>query len=440
MIVVVAQRRPAPPPVANISASCRGCTPRAERREIATRHSSGFTDGRCDSRRSADRGSGELAVADATANAFLRLDLQAHDLWGLSATAGGTRVVYRLMHRGDWRMIVHDEVVLRVGAPAAFALSIDGQEGRVLGQTVETVAGHITPQNYRQFPRRSTVARVDAKSWMPTMVLRHHLSASVTRTINRETVVLLGWGRAILLQLAHPLVAAGVADYSGFRNGVHGYMVRVRHTVGAMLALTFGTEADVRMTAARINAVHSGVRGTLREPVGVFPVGTGYSARNPELLAWVHATLVDSMLVAYEQFVGPLTGEEQDQYCAEASVMGPLLGIPEGILPGSRSALNAYLDKMFGSDQIQVAEQARMVARSLLTPPIGPIATPFLWPVRLITLGLLPAAIRNAYGFPWDARDERNFRRVARVVKRARSFLPVFVREWPAARANRQAA
>jgi uncharacterized protein (DUF2236 family) len=253
-------------------------------------------------------------------------------------------------------------------------------------------------------------------------------------------VVLLGWGRAVLLQLAHPLVAAGVAEHSSFETGLRGYTVRVTHTVGAMLALTFGTEAEMRAVASRINAVHAGIRGTLREPAGVFPAGAGYSARDPELLCWVHATLLDSMLVAYEQFVGPLTREHQDRYCAEASVLGPLLGIQESILPNSRPELNAYLEKMFESGEIQVTEQARAVASGLLTPPLGPVAMPLLWPVRLITLGLLPPAIRDAYAFPWDAREERRFLRSVRVVKRARSLLPAFLREWPVARTDRQAA
>jgi uncharacterized protein (DUF2236 family) len=118
--------------------------------------------------------------------------------------------------------------------------------------------------------------------------------------------------------------------------------------------------------------VHTGVWGTLREPAGVFPAGTRYSARDPELLRWVHATLPDSMLIAYEQFVGRLTREGQDRYCAEASVMAPLLGIREGVAPSSRAELDAYLDRMFVSGEIQVTERARIVARGLLIPPLGP--------------------------------------------------------------------
>ena len=97
--------------------------------------------------------------------------------------------------------------------------------------------------------------------------------ASVSRRVNRETVVLLGWGRAILLQFAHPLVAAGVADYSRFHTARAGYLRRTRRTVGAMLSLTFGPPDEVARVLDRINAIHAHVHGALREPVGRFPAG-----------------------------------------------------------------------------------------------------------------------------------------------------------------------
>jgi uncharacterized protein (DUF2236 family) len=201
-----------------------------------------------------------------------------------------------------------------------------------------------------------------------------------------------------------------------------------------MLALTFGTDEDVRAIASRINAVHACVRGTLRETVGVFPAGTPYSARDPELVRWVHATMLDSLPVAYELFVGPLTCEEKDQYCAEATAIAPLVGLRDGLLPCSRAELEGYMERMFASGEIQVTDSARMLARCLLFPPLGPAATPLFFLVRLITIGLLPPVIREGYEFPWDAHDERTFRRCVTLVRRVRSLLPAILREWPAAR------
>jgi uncharacterized protein (DUF2236 family) len=259
-------------------------------------------------------------------------------------------------------------------------------------------------------------------------------SGVVARKINRETVVLLGWGRAILLQLAHPLVAAGVADYSRFQTDLRGYAARTTRTVGAMLALTFGSEEEMRAIASQINAIHNRIRGTLREAAGVFPAGTPYSARDPELLRWVHATMVDSLPLAYELFVGPLTPDEKDRYCAEAAMIAPLLGIPDGLLPCGLAEHESYMEQMFVNGQIEVTENARRRARSLLSPPLGPAAAPLFSVVRRSTIGLLPSAIRQSYGFPWDAHDDDALGRFVTFVRQVRWWLPRMLREWPAAR------
>jgi uncharacterized protein (DUF2236 family) len=257
---------------------------------------------------------------------------------------------------------------------------------------------------------------------------------SVGRKINRETVVLLGWGRAILLQLAHPLVAAAVADHSRFGGGLRGYVRRARRTVGAMLTITFGTEEEARVVVARITAIHDQVHGTLGEAAGIFPPETVYSARDPHLLRWVHATLLDTLPLAYELFVSPLTGEEKDRCCAEAADAGGLFGIPHELLPSRFDELERYVQQMLASGELAVTPRARTLARALLAPPLGPAAAPLFQLARLTTIGLLPPAIRDGYGFQWDARQEWLLRRTAALVRRARPYVPPLVREWPAAR------
>lgn len=257
--------------------------------------------------------------------------------------------------------------------------------------------------------------------------------SSVTRKVNREMVVVLGWGRAILLQLAHPLVAAGVAEHSEFRRDLIGYIGRTRRTVGAMLALTFGPPPRARLRADAINAIHDRVTGTLSEAAGVFPAGTRYSAHDPELLRWVHATLLDSVPLAYERFVGPLTAEEIDQYCLESAEMELHLGMPHGMLPRDRNELDRYLNGMFASETLHVTGTARRLADVLLSPRLGPFNFLFS-PARVITIGWLPPAIREAYGFAWRPRDAAALERWVRFIKRLRAWTPRLMREWPQAR------
>ena len=245
---------------------------------------------------------------------------------------------------------------------------------------------------------------------------------------------MLGWGRAILMQLAHPLVAAGVGAHSGFDAGPLAYVRRMRRTISAMVSLTFGSESEIRRTAGRINAIHWRVHGRLDRAVGPYAAGTPYDATDPALLAWVHATLVDSQLRTYALFVGPLTPAEEDRYCAEASQIGPRLGVPSGALPATRDGLDWYLREMQQADRLAVGEQARRLAAALLALPGGPCVAPARWLGRLITVGLLPAPLRDGYGFVWRERDARRLRAAAAALRAARRMAPRVLREWPAAR------
>lgn len=261
----------------------------------------------------------------------------------------------------------------------------------------------------------------------------HPDSASMARTVNREMVVLLGWGRAILLQLAHPLVAQGVADHSFFGPDPRQYAARAWRTVSAMLTMTFGSDEDARAVASRINAIHDRIDGRLRMPAGTFATGTPYSARDPELLRWVHATLLDSLPLAYDQFVGPLTVAQKDRYCAEAAAAAPLLRLPQALAPANHLQLTEYMRGMFDRGVLEVTPPAREMARALLSPHLGP-ASPLFRVARLATIGLLPPTIREGYGFAWSAVQERRFARMAAWIRRLRAIAPPVVREWPAAR------
>lgn len=224
-------------------------------------------------------------------------------------------------------------------------------------------------------------------------------SNPVARKINREAVVILGWGRAVLLQLAHPLVAAAIADYSKFHRESGGFVGRARRTIGAMLALTFGPPDDLKAAIGRINGIHDQVHGTLADSVGIFPAGTPYSARDPHLLLWVHATLIESIVTTYELLVGPLTTIEKDTYIVEAAWLAHELGVDPADVPRDYAGIQAYLWQMYASGEIAVGATAATLSGSLLSPPLGPAAAPLFRLTRLVTVGLLPEDIRVAYGF-----------------------------------------
>ena len=239
-----------------------------------------------------------------------------------------------------------------------------------------------------------------------------------------------GWGRAILLQLAHPAVAAGVHHHSSFRGSLLSSFRRFHSTVGAMLSLTFGDTEQMITAAARINSIHDRVRGR----IGDGAAGDAYSAHDPDLQRWVHATLLESIPLIYERLVGPLTLRDRDRYCSEAAIMEPLLGMPAGWLPRDSAQLDTYMGEMLASGSIVVTDTSRSLARSLLYPPQWYAVWPVFRAMQLLTIGSLPPSIRQAYGFEWRARDVRAFARWTALLRTSLRLLPPFAREWPMAK------
>lgn len=256
----------------------------------------------------------------------------------------------------------------------------------------------------------------------------------MTWRVNAERIVLLGWARAILLQLAHPLVAAGVFDHSGFRGTPWAAASRLYHTVHAMLSLTFGDEAARARTLDTIRAIHRRVNGVLTETTGSYGAGTRYSAEDPSLVLWVHATLIESVILVYDALVAPLTTAERDAYCAEAFPIAVELAAREDDVPRTWTDLRAYLDRMYASNALAVGTQGRQLASAVLTPSGGWLVAPATWINRIVTIGLLPPQVREQYEMTWTPRDARVFTRLVSVLRASRRGLPAALAHWPAAR------
>jgi uncharacterized protein (DUF2236 family) len=260
------------------------------------------------------------------------------------------------------------------------------------------------------------------------------LRFDVPHRVNAERVVLLGWSRAILLQLAHPLVAAGVHEHSSFRATPWAAAARLHSTVRAMLALTFGTDAEREHALYGIRQIHRRVHGHLAETVGIFPAGTPYSAEDPALVLWVHLTLLESVPLVYELFVGPLTESERDEYCEGAAWVALELGARPLEVPRTWRETQAALTRTYGSGAIAVGPQARELAAAVLAPRIGRFIPLAAWLNRLITVGFLPAAIREQYQLSWGARNQQSLERAIPRVRAVRRRLPTRLAIWPEAR------
>lgn len=237
---------------------------------------------------------------------------------------------------------------------------------------------------------------------------------AVVRRVDAEAALLLGGGRALLMQLAHPSVARGVAEHSGFRADP---FARLRRTLAASYTIVFGTADEARAAAAGVRAVHRSV------------VGPGYRAEDPELLLWVHATLVDTALAVHARFLRPLTADEAGRYYEESAVVAELLGLPRDAQPADLGAFGRYVRSAVAG--LEVTDEARRLARDVLHPRVPLPAEPALALARHLTVGLLPASLRRAYGLAWDPARAVALEAAAATCRRVLPRLPAVLRRVP---------
>jgi uncharacterized protein (DUF2236 family) len=254
---------------------------------------------------------------------------------------------------------------------------------------------------------------------------------SMTWKIDREWVVLLGGTRAVLMQVAHPLVALGVSNHSSYMTDPFG---RADRTFVRGQQLTFGPTRTAHQAARTINNLHKHVHGELPMDAGRFARGTRYDARDPALLLWVHATLVDTLLLAYQIFVGPLTHAEEEQYYQESKKTACLLGLPPEQMPRGIDDLKDYVYAMVHSSRLAPTLQARELAFQTLFPPASSALRPFMHLNLNITNALLPQPIREIYGFSWSKYQQRAFDLSARSMRLVIPRLPALLRELPITR------
>lgn len=247
---------------------------------------------------------------------------------------------------------------------------------------------------------------------------------SISWRIDREVLVLAGGSCALLMQLAHPAVAAGVAQHSDFRADP---FARLRRTLAATYAVVFGTTPRAERAIRRMNAIHATVEGTVPE------TGEAYRALDPALLLWVHATLVDTAIRVYDRFVAPLTDAEAQAYYAEAGMIANRLGIPRESLPDTLVDLRAEMERLLRSGEVGVTRTARGLADAVLYPTRFP-PRPAWDLAHLVSISVLPAAIRRGYGIGWSPRRERGVDLLAAASRRLLPLVPGPLRHVPAAR------
>jgi uncharacterized protein (DUF2236 family) len=242
-------------------------------------------------------------------------------------------------------------------------------------------------------PRRTHRQRVASRDgyFAPESVIR--------RVGNEPLVPLLGGGTAVLLQVAHPLVAAGIVRHSAYEDDL---WKRFMRTMEALYLIVYGSRREADSAGEIVRAVHAAVQGRTKEQLGPFPAGTVYSAADPQLMLWVHATLVETSLAVVQRFAGALSDAEREAYYGEMGIVARVFGVPPTVIPRTFADFREYLAAQLGGPEIVVTAPARDVAGAILRAPLpGPLraAVPAH---RLATAAFLPKRLRCEYGLRWS--------------------------------------
>ena len=242
---------------------------------------------------------------------------------------------------------------------------------------------------------------------------------SISWRVNAEPFVFLGGGRALLLQVAHPKVAAGVEQHSTYVSDPWGRLFR---TVDVMAKLTFAAPAVSQAQAELLSRMHRRVVGTTDE-------GEPYAALDADLLRWVWATLCDTALVVYERVRPALSREARAQYYEEWKLVAEACGVPMADCPPNWADFESYVADVV-HNELRVSSAARSVAHATMAPPLPwPIGAAAARTQRLVTSGLLPPEVRDAYGFRWSEARERRLQQFFGALGTAGGVVPRRVRE-----------
>lgn len=232
-----------------------------------------------------------------------------------------------------------------------------------------------------------------------------------------ESMLLLGAGATVLLQLALPGVGWGVAEHS---TTLERPLDRLRTTMTYVYAVTLGTPDERQAVVRLVNKAHVPVRSER------------YNAFDPELQLWVAATLYRNGSDMYRRFFGEVPDADAERLYRQSSVYGTALQVKDDMWPATRAEFDAYWDRMI--ETAEVDDHVRAYVRRLLSGGRAPLPVRLAMPLqRFFTIGLLPPRIRDEFALPWSPRDQRRFDRIMTVLPGVYRRVPRPIRQVTAA-------
>ncbi len=242
---------------------------------------------------------------------------------------------------------------------------------------------------------------------------------SATWRISRESAVFLGAGRAALLQLAHPWVAAALDQHSTVLDKP---IARFHNTFRVVFTMIFGTSGQACRAARSLYQMHTMITGDLPTTVAGYEKGSRYQALQVPALLWVYATLIESAVIAYESVLPPLTDQERAAYYAESKILAGLFGLPRDALPADWPAFDAYIAAMCASQALGVSDRSRFMAQRIMTGSGSWVHVPRWY--QALTTGWLPPRFRDEFALSFGPAEQSS-------AKKARAWLPRIYAKLP---------
>ncbi|MCF2530944.1 oxygenase MpaB family protein [Yinghuangia soli] len=244
--------------------------------------------------------------------------------------------------------------------------------------------------------------------------------------------------QVLAMQVAHPVVGAGVVEHSDYRSDPYG---RFKRTYRSITTVVYGGPRRAAAESERLRVLHRAIRGTDE-------LGRKYHALDPAAYAWVHLTLVKVVVDAHAMFGRPMTRAELDAYYADSVRLGLVLGVRPQDLPSTWAEFLAYHDHTVE----HVLEDTRALRELLdgIRSPAKPnalhrlpdrrwheLTAPTSRMYYLITVAALPETLRKRCNLALTAAEAHDVDRAARRIRTATAFIPAPARRAPAILAPR---
>ena len=247
---------------------------------------------------------------------------------------------------------------------------------------------------------------------------------SVTYRLTLEPVnVLVGGPRALMLQVTHPAVGAGVAQHSDYEADPWTRLIR---TLQTMTQLSLGTPEQSQQMSRLLRRSHATINGVDED-------GRAYRALDTDNMRWVWATLLDTVMAVADTFVRPLADDERARLYEEWLLIAEGCGVARDDCPADVEAFRAYVDEVVGRD-LRATGTARTIEHMLRRPPLpAPLRQAAAALFGVLLPGQLPDRLRDSLDLGWSDRDQAIFDALASASRLFCRVTPGPVRRLPGA-------